>query len=249
MTTLETADPTEPIDLRPSARRLEVEHLTAGYGSVTVLRDVSLTVPPGYVAAVLGPNGAGKTTLLRSIFGMTKVIGGAVRYDGVDLTGSEPHRVAREGLCYVTEGRAIYRGLTVADNLKMFGGRGNDDRLARVYDTFPILAERRRQTAGTMSGGQQQMLALARALLQDPKILLVDELSMGLAPVVVDDLFDILRELKAAGQSILLVEQYAERALELADVVYVLNRGQVAFAGDPEALSSAPELMALYLGG
>jgi len=239
----------ELIDIRPGAGRLDVEHLTAGYGSVTVLRDVSLVVPPGYVAAVLGPNGAGKTTLLRSIFGMTSVTGGAVRYDGVDLTGSMAHRVARKGLCYITEGRAIYRGLTVADNLRMFGGPGNDDRLARVYDTFPILAQRRRQVAGTMSGGQQQMLALARALLQDPKLLLVDELSMGLAPVVVDDLFDILRELKEAGQSILLVEQYAERALALADVVYVLNRGRVAFAGDPETLSSAPELMELYLGG
>lgn len=229
---------------------LVVDGLVAGYGHITILRGVDLAVPPGEVVAVLGSNGAGKTTLLNSLFGLTDVRAGGVSYEGHDLLSMSTHGRAGLGIAYITDGRAIYRGLTVAENLDMFArGRVSAEQLDRVFSVFPVLKERRRQTAGTLSGGQQQMLALSLGLVRHPSLLVVDELSMGLAPVVIDELFDVLARLKAESVSILMVEQYAHRALTLADVVYVLHRGRVVFAGEPHELAESSELLELYVGG
>jgi len=240
--------------LLPGTSGLRLRSLTAGYGEVVVLRDVSLAVPVGEVVAILGPNGAGKTTLLRSVLGTTRVRSGRIELDGEDIVGWPPDRLARAGLCYVPEGRAIYRTLTVEDNLRLFAGRGQPgrstafrDAVQRVYDIFPVLGERAKQTAGTLSGGQQQMLALSRSLVRDYRMLLVDELSMGLAPVVIDELFEVLRRLKEAGLTTVVVEQYVERALAVCDIVYVLSRGQVVLAGESAELRNNPELVSVYL--
>lgn len=229
--------------------RLTIRRLVAGYGAVTVLRDVSIDVPPGDVVALIGPNGAGKTTLLRSVFGIAHVTAGSIELDGEDITRIPAHRLARRGMCYVTEGRAIYRTLTVKENLALFaGGRLTADDLERICHLFPILQDRLKQVAGTMSGGQQQMVALARAVVRHRRIILADELSLGLAPVVIDEIFEVLERLKHEDISIVLVEQYAERALALADTAYVLNRGRVAYCGEAHELRDSPELVALYLG-
>jgi branched-chain amino acid transport system ATP-binding protein len=230
--------------------RLRVQDLCSGYGRVAVLRDVSLDVPAGQVVALLGPNGAGKTTLLRSIFGLADVTAGSIEFDGTPVTHRAPHLLSRAGLCYVTEGRAIHRSLTVRENLALFaGGRITRTDLEEVCTLFPILRDRLKQYAGTMSGGQQQMVALARAVLSRPRMILADELSLGLAPVAVDEIFDVLARLKSElGVSMVLVEQYAERALALADTAYVLNRGEVAFCGESDELRGSPELVSLYLG-
>lgn len=226
---------------------LRVRGLNAGYGTTKVLHGLSIAAPAGEVLAVLGPNGAGKTTLLRSIFGVTSVVSGEIEFDGESLTGLPSHHVARKGLCYITEGRAIYRSMTVEENLRLFSN-GTPGARDRVFDTFPVLAERRAQVAGTMSGGQQQMLALSRCLTRQYKALLVDELSMGLAPVIIDELFDLLERLRAQGLTMVIVEQYAERALGIADLAVVLNKGRVVFNGEADELNTSSDLAALYLG-
>jgi branched-chain amino acid transport system ATP-binding protein len=233
---------------KPTTSGLRLWSVTAGYGEVVVLHDVSLAVPAGEVAALLGPNGAGKTTLLRSILGLARIRGGTVAVNGKDITGVAPHQAARAGVCYVPEGRAIYRSLTVEENLRLFA-RGVPFRPAaeRVFSLFPVLAERTRQTAGTMSGGQQQMLALSRALVRESRLLLIDELSMGLAPVVIDELFQILGTLKRAGLTALIVEQYVERALALADIAYVMAKGEIVLAGEGTELRNNSDLLSLYL--
>lgn len=239
----------DPVPSTLSTAALAVEKLVAGYGAVTVLRGVSLIAPPGEVVALLGPNGAGKTTLLRAVFGQADVRSGSLAVAGTDVTRWPTHRVARQGVCYLPEGRAIYRALTVRENLDVFaGGRVGDDQLQHAFDLFPILKDRLGQVAGTLSGGQQQMVALARALVTDHHLILADELSLGLAPLVIDEIFEVLRRLKAQGKTIVLVEQYVNRALGLADVVYVLNRGLIRFCGEPAELEQSPELVRLYLG-
>jgi branched-chain amino acid transport system ATP-binding protein len=226
---------------------LWLDGVTAGYGKVIVLRDVSLVVPAGEVVTILGANGAGKTTLLRTILGTTNLLGGSITLDGEEIGGRPTHRLARAGVCYIPEGRAIYRSLSVEENLRLFAGKGYAEALGRIEATFPVLVERLRQKAGTMSGGQQQILALARALVRPYKLLLVDELSMGLAPVVIDELFEVLETLKSTGLTTVVVEQYAERALGLAEVAYVMSRGQVVLAGESLEFRDSPELLALYL--
>jgi branched-chain amino acid transport system ATP-binding protein len=205
---------------------------------VQVLRDITLAVPDGTVVALLGPNGAGKTTLLRAASGLISPSTGRILLDDVDVTGQAPERLVSCGICHVGEGRAIFRGMSVRENLRMFAVPGEEDALTeRAVAAFPVLGRRLSQVAGTMSGGEQQMLALSRAHRSDAKVVLLDEVSMGLAPKIVDEIFEFLGELCRGGASLLLVEQYAERALALADFVFVLNRGRCVFAGEPGEIS------------
>jgi branched-chain amino acid transport system ATP-binding protein len=208
---------------------LEVRSLHAGYGSTEVLRSVSLVVPRGSVVALLGPNGAGKTTLLRACGGFVTPTEGQVLLDGVDRTGTPAHGLAAHGVCYVPEGRAVFPSLTVAENLRLLPGRRRTPP-DRALEAFPALRNKLGQAAGTMSGGEQQMLAVARAYLTEPTYLLLDEVSMGLAPIVVDQIFASLTTLVAEGVAVLLVEQYVTKALALADEVYVLQKGRITFS-------------------
>jgi branched-chain amino acid transport system ATP-binding protein len=239
---------TTPGGDRLSAQMLELREITAGYGDTAVLRDVSLWVPPQSVVALLGTNGAGKTTLLRVASGLLKPSSGTLTIDGHDLTGRPPHTLARHGVCHVPEGRGVFPNLTVRDNILIqAAGRDVGEAVEKVTSAFPILGRKINQLAGSLSGGQQQMLALAHAYVADPAYVLLDEVSMGLAPVVVDEIFEFLAELAAEGCALLLVEQYVSRALELADYVYLLNRGRIEFAGEPGELDSG-QLMERYMG-
>jgi branched-chain amino acid transport system ATP-binding protein len=241
----ERAEPA-PAEMTPPA--LELSGVTAGYGRATVLRDVNLVVPAGKIVALLGPNGAGKTTLLRTATGLLRPTSGSVRINGADMTRSAPNRRTRAGLCLVPEGRGIFRSLTVRENLWMQIPKwSKDTSYEQVLDVFPILRQRLGQTAGTMSGGQQQMLALARSYLSSPRVVLLDEVSMGLAPKVVDEIFDAITQLASTGAALLLVEQYVNRALKLADVAVLLDRGTVAFNGSPSDLDQ-DEVLRGYLG-
>jgi branched-chain amino acid transport system ATP-binding protein len=228
--------------------RLELTRVTAGYGETVALRDVSLVVPSGRAVALLGPNGAGKTTLLSVASGLLKARSGSVRADGADITDLPPEQRNRRGLCHVTEGRSIFPGLTVRDNLRLFARPGEEGTgIDRAIDAFPRLGERLSQIAGTMSGGEQQMLALARAYVSHPSIILLDEVSMGLAPIIVDEIFEFLGRLAAEGTGLLIVEQYVSKALQLADYVYLLVRGRIVLAGQPAELEGT-DLFAQYLG-
>jgi branched-chain amino acid transport system ATP-binding protein len=228
--------------------RLELDHLTVAYGEAVALRDVSLVVPSGRVVALLGPNGAGKTTLLSAASGLLRPKSGRVVLDGRDVAGSSPDRLVRAGLCHITEGRSVFPGLSVADNLKMFAPRtGAKAAVDRALSAFPRLGERLSQLAGTLSGGEQQMLALARAYAQQAPLVLLDEVSMGLAPILVDEIFQFLARLADEGHSLLIVEQYVAKALALADLVYLLVRGRMVFAGEPAEIQHT-DIFARYLG-
>lgn len=226
----------------------ELQGVVAGYGDTTVLRGVDLVVPPSSVVALLGPNGAGKTTLLRAASGILPCWGGRLVVDGRDLTNRGPHEVAAAGVCHVPEGRGIFPTLTVRENLVLQSPRGGEaEAIERATAVFPVLGRRLRQVAGTMSGGEQQMLALCRAYVRQPKVVLLDEVSMGLAPKIVDEIFVFLEVLARQGSSLLLVEQYVTRALELADYVYLLNKGSVGFRGEPSELDGE-DVFLEYLG-
>jgi branched-chain amino acid transport system ATP-binding protein len=226
---------------------LELRGIEAGYRGHIVLRDVSLTVRPGAVVAVLGPNGAGKTTLLRVVSGLLRPSAGTVLLEGEDVTRTRPHARARRGLCHIPEGRGIYPTLTVRENLVLSSPKGEEAAaLDRATSAFPVLGEKLRQPAGQLSGGQQQMLSLVRAYLTSPTLVLVDEASMGLAPVIVDKIFEFLGGIAASGTALLLVEQYVSRALALASRVYLLNKGSVVFSGEPQDI--ADDLFVHYLG-
>jgi branched-chain amino acid transport system ATP-binding protein len=227
---------------------LELRNICAGYGTGRVLENVHLVVPDGAVVALLGPNGAGKTTLLKVMSGLLRPMSGRMFLDGVDVTGASPYELARAGICHVPEGRGIFPTLTVADNLRLQAPRSVDRRAVDLAAAvFPRLAQRRNQLAGTMSGGEQQMLALSRAYVAEPATVLLDEVSMGLAPLIVDEIFGYLRRLAGEGISLLVVEQYVARALELADYVYILNRGRIRFAGEPAEVGDQTVLES-YLG-
>jgi branched-chain amino acid transport system ATP-binding protein len=227
---------------------LTLESVTAGYGDTTVLRKVDFTVADGEVVALLGPNGAGKTTLLRTATGLVKPRSGKIALDSADLTGEAPHRYTRRGICHLPEGRGIFPSLTVRENLTM-QARGIDVRtvLGEVTALFPALAKRLGQTAGSLSGGEQQMLALSRAYITKPKVILVDEPSLGLAPRIIDQIYDLLGQLAARGVSLVVVEQYVQRALALADKVYILSRGEVIHVGSANELDP-DEIYQRYLG-
>lgn len=226
---------------------LELNHVHAGYGDHQVLRDVSLWVPRSSVVALLGPNGAGKTTLLRVASGLIKPKTGKFYLDGEDVTGNPTHALARRGVCHVPEGRGIFPSLTVRDNILIHAPAGGfAEAVDKAVSAFPILGKKLRDLAGSLSGGQQQMLALSAAYVAQPAYVLLDEVSMGLAPVVVDEIFDFLGKLAEAGCALLLVEQYVTRALALADYVYLINRGRIEFAGEPGELDTA-QLMERYM--
>ena len=226
----------------------ELTGVTAGYGDADVLRGVDLRVPPGSTVALLGPNGAGKTTLLRVASGLLTPRTGQVRLDGRDLGGVSVHERAALGVCHVPEGRAVFPDLTVRENLLLFcpPGASMADAIERSVDAFPRLGSRLRQAAGTMSGGEQQMLALARAYVADPSVVLLDEVSFGLAPIIVDEIFDKLAAMSRSGVSLVIVEQFVEKALALADHVFLLQSGAVRFAGTPADLQ-ATDVFAEYL--
>jgi branched-chain amino acid transport system ATP-binding protein len=227
---------------------LELQSLTGGYGDVVVLRDVSLSVPASSVVALVGPNGAGKTTTLRMASGLLRPRQGSVKIDGNDVTNTTPSHRVRQGMCHLVEGRGIFPSLSVRENLTLFAPKGKEsDAFEEAAGAFPILAERRHQQAGTLSGGEQQMLALSRAYVSGPRIVLVDEPSLGLAPLVVDAIFAFLERLTSEGMALLLVEQYVNRALELADLVYVMHQGEIVDHG-PASDFNEERLFALYSG-
>jgi branched-chain amino acid transport system ATP-binding protein len=222
---------------------LEVRGLYAGYGKTTVIRDLDLSVPEGATVALLGPNGAGKTTTLRAITGSVKITGGHIRLGNTNITRLSAYQRAKRGVALIPEGRGIFPGLTVAENLAIAAdsAQGVDpawkrEQMSRVEDLFPPLRERQRQRAGSLSGGEQQMVAMSRAFLCSPKVLLMDEISVGLAPLIVELLYDAVARLKDAGTTIVLVEQYLTYALKFADVCYVMGKGTVNFVGEPDEL-------------
>jgi branched-chain amino acid transport system ATP-binding protein len=228
---------------------LELEDVTVSYGGLRALTGVSLVVPAGCVVALLGPNGAGKTTTLRTISGLLRVDSGAILFDGRRIERDRPFRIARAGVLHVPEGRGIFRSLSVRDNLRMAGyalERGTDA-AEEAASVFPVLANRMGQLAGTLSGGEQQMLALARAMLARPRLLMLDEISMGLAPIIVSQLFEAVRGMAEAGTTVLMVEQYVHAALELSDYVYVLDKGRVVDLGEPADMQESG-MLASYLG-
>jgi branched-chain amino acid transport system ATP-binding protein len=227
---------------------LELDGITAGYGDAAVLRDVTVTVPAGSKVALIGPNGAGKTTLLRVASGLLEPQRGRVLFDGDDVTGRRPDDLAGRGICHVPEGRGVFPNLTVAENLRLFARPGDEAQAQeRAVDAFPRLGERLGQLVGTMSGGEQQMVALARAYVRQPRIVLLDEVSMGLAPKVVEEIFVFLDRLAAEGASLLLVEQFVTKALAIADFVFLLAKGQVNFAGEPSELAG-DDIFTRYAG-
>jgi branched-chain amino acid transport system ATP-binding protein len=237
---------------------LVVKDLHAGYGLSEVLVGASLEVKAGSVVALIGANGAGKTTTMRAISGLLAPSKGEVLLDGAPVHGLAASRIARLGLAHAPEGRKVFAPLSAEDNLllgayrrlpRFFGFRGRAAQdLERVYELFPRLKERRHQLAGTLSGGEQQMLAIGRALMARPRVMLLDEPSMGLAPVIVQEVFRTIRRLKAEGMTMLLVEQFARTALEVADYAYVMERGRIAVAGTPAELHKDERVLSAYLG-
>jgi branched-chain amino acid transport system ATP-binding protein len=237
---------------------LKIDKLSAGYGKVQVLHGISLHVPKGQVVTLIGSNGAGKTTTMRAISGMIAPTGGSIALNGKAIAGMEPYDIARLGLAHSPEGRRVFATMTVSDNLtlgafpRLTGARPKGDvagDLERALELFPRLKERRTQLAGTLSGGEQQMLAMARAIMLNPDVVLLDEPSMGLAPILVDEVFKIIARLKTEGVTMLLVEQFAAAALAVADYGYVLENGVINVHGPAESLRNDPAVKAAYLGG
>jgi branched-chain amino acid transport system ATP-binding protein len=242
------------VDVAPGAPLLEVRDLSVAYGPVAALREVSLEVRSGQIVAVLGPNGAGKSTLLKTVAGVLGPAAGEVRFGGERIDGRPAEEVVTRGIALVPEGRLIFPRLTVLENLQV-GAYARRDRagvagtLARMLEMFPVLAERSRQTAGTLSGGEQQQLAIARAMMSEPRLLLLDEPSLGLAPIVVERVFELIAGLREAGTTILLVEQNVHRALEVADHAAVLAVGRVVLSGSARELRETEAgLERAYLG-
>ncbi len=235
------------------APKLSVSHLQAGYGDVQVLWDISLEVKPGELVCLIGSNGAGKTTFLRCVSGVVRATAGTIAVDGRDMTHAASADLVKAGVAHVPEGRRLFSAMSVRDNLLM-GAYLRDDKnavaadLERVYAMFPILADRRSQDAGTLSGGEQQMCAIGRGLMAKPSLLMIDELSLGLAPRAVELLTERLYDINRSGVAILLVEQDVMTALELADRGYVINRGQVSMSGEAATLLADPTIREAYMG-
>jgi branched-chain amino acid transport system ATP-binding protein len=232
---------------------LDVVGLCAGYGDVPVLRGIDLSIPAGSITALIGANGAGKTTLLRAISGIIPTDAGTIRYDGQDIVGMPPQDIVRAGLVQVPEGRRLFPEMSVLENLLVGSSSPaarpkRDENLAMVLELFPKVSERQFQLAGTLSGGEQQMVAIARALMASPRLLLLDETSLGLAPIVVDEIFVAVRRLAAQGLTILVVEQNTALALEVADHGYVLEQGRFAIQGAASSLMADPRVKQAYLG-
>ncbi len=241
------AEPARAASVEPL---LVVQDLVVAYGHVQAVRGVSFEVPRGALVTLVGANGAGKTSVLNAVAGLVKPRSGRVVFDGTDITRTPAHRLVARGVVQVPEGREILGTLTVEENLQMgtWHRRGRSERVGEVYDRFPVLGERRRLQAGSLSGGEQQMLAIARALVADPVVLLLDEPSMGLAPKVVDEVFRVIEEIGASGTTVVLVEQNARRALRAADYGYVLETGEIAHQGEAAALLRDERVIEAYLG-
>jgi len=233
-------------------RLLTVRDLDAGYGDLQILTDVDLDVLEGEYVVVVGPNGAGKSTVMKSVFGLTTHMGGSIRFGDADITGLAPEEIIHEGIGYVPQTDNVFASLTVRENLEMGAyilDEVPEDALSAVFERFPVLAERQSQRAGTMSGGQQQMLAMGRALMLDPDLLLLDEPSAGLAPDLVDEMFDRIDEVVAAGTAVLMVEQNAKEALSRCDRGYVLANGENRYADAGDRLLADPQVRQEFLGG
>jgi branched-chain amino acid transport system ATP-binding protein len=237
---------------------LTIENLEAGYGKVEVLHGISIQVPKGKIVTLIGSNGAGKTTTMRAISGMIKPVAGKVTLAGQDITGMDSHQIAKRGLAHSPEGRRVFATLSVIDNIRLgafvryTNARPKGDvesDLQKAMEMFPRLKERTNQLAGTLSGGEQQMLAMARAVMLNPEVFLLDEPSMGLAPILVEEVFNIISRLKAQGVTMLLVEQFAAAALKVADYGYVLENGRISVHGPADKLKDDPAVKAAYLGG
>jgi branched-chain amino acid transport system ATP-binding protein len=231
---------------------LTVDNLAAGYGPTEILRGLSMSVKPGEIVAVLGSNGVGKTTLNKVLSGVVPPTRGQVHFDGADITRSSPPAIVEKGLIHVPEGRKIFPNMTVRENLELGSyRRGKPNRarnLDRVFSTFPRLKERARQAAGTLSGGEQQMLAIGRGLMAEPKLLILDEPSLGLSPLLVEEMFSLVRQINAEGLAVLLVEQNVIQSLDLAHRAFILENGVFALQGDAAALAADPALKRAYLG-
>ena len=232
---------------------LEVRDLEVNYGSINAIKKISFDVNEGEVIALIGANGAGKTTTLHTITGLLKAKSGSVMFEGKELLKTPPHKIVEMGMAHVPEGRRIFQQLTVYKNLTMgaFTRKDKgaiDETLKMVYSKFPRLEERKKQVAGTLSGGEQQMLAMGRALMSKPKIVLMDEPSMGLSPLFVSEVFKIIEEIRAGGTTVLLVEQNAKKALEIADRAYVLETGKIVLSGDAKELMNNDSVKKAYLG-
>jgi branched-chain amino acid transport system ATP-binding protein len=232
---------------------LEIQDLDVCYGPVPALRGVSMTIGDGEMVALVGANGAGKTTTLRTVSGMLSPAGGTITFDGERIDGLPAYKVIARGVAHLPEGRALFSDMSAMDNLRLGAWTQPNEksfrrRVAEVMDHFPILRERSKQAAGTLSGGEQQMLGVARALMSEPKLLIVDELSLGLAPKIVVQLFEILTAVNAEGTAVLMVEQFVHMALKHSHRAYVLAKGEVVLEGDASELLDKPELMAAYLG-
>lgn len=237
---------------------LNIENLQAGYGKVEVLHGVTIKVPKGKIVTLIGSNGAGKTTTMRAISGMIKPVSGTVTLAGEDITGLQSHLIAKRGLAHSPEGRRVFPTLSVLDNIRLGAfvrytnvrPKGDVEAdLQKAMEMFPRLKERTNQLAGTLSGGEQQMLAMARAVMLNPEVFLLDEPSMGLAPILVEEVFNIITRLKAQGVTMLLVEQFAAAALKVADYGYVLENGRISVHGPADKLKDDPAVKAAYLGG
>lgn len=236
---------------------LSIEGLRTSYGSIRVLKGVSIQIPKGKVVSIIGANGAGKSTLLKNISGLVKAQEGRIIYKGKNIAGMPANRIVGLGISQVPEGRQLFAHLTVLDNIRLgayhYFKRSNRDeingRIEHVYQIFPILEKRSKQVAGTLSGGEQQMLAIARALMGRPELLLLDEPSMGIAPLIVREIFNVIKKLNASGTTILLVEQNAKAALKVANHCYVLERGEVVLEGLAAELLDNPKVKEVYLGG
>lgn len=232
---------------------LKVENLSVSYGVIGAVKGVSFEVGQGEIVALIGANGAGKTTILQTITGLIQPRGGSIRFDGADLLKTPAHKIVSLGMAHVPEGRRIFQELTVLENLRLGAFTRKDkkeiaDSLEMVYSRFPRLKERRTQIAGTLSGGEQQMLAMGRALMSRPKIILMDEPSMGLSPLLVSEVFDIIREINAAGTTVLVVEQNARKVLSIADRAYVLETGKIVLEGNAKDLLNDDSVKKAYLG-
>ena len=231
---------------------LKVDNIHVYYGAIHAVKGVSLEVNDGEIVALIGANGAGKSTVLKTISGLMHPRSGSIQFDGQDISHTDAYKLVRHGLAHVPEGRRIFLQLTVQENLEMGAFTQKEvskEELDKVFQLFPRLKERRKQIAGTLSGGEQQMLAMSRALMSKPKLMMLDEPSMGLAPILVDQIFDIIKELHAAGTTILLVEQKATKALQIADRAYVLETGNITLSGTGAELANSDEVRKAYLGG
>lgn len=233
---------------------LELKNVEAAYGNIKALKGISLSVPEGKIVTLIGANGAGKSTTMKTIMGVMKPVAGEVIFKGENISGKKTYRIVKRGLVLVPEGRQILQNMTVRENLEMGAFQRKDEKeiaedLTKVFERFPRLFERQTQLGGTLSGGEQQMLAIGRAMMAKPEVMLLDEPSMGLAPLVVQQIFDVIKDINKMGTTVLLVEQNARKALQIADYAYVMETGRIVMEGPAQEVASNPDVMAAYLGG